>query len=79
MKIYTLFKGREVELENKIKQKNSMSKTMQILFGVVAFLVVIFVLIPMLPNTFYIHTIVLIGTIIAAILWVLSLGGISLP
>ncbi len=56
-----------------------MSKTIQILFGVVAFLVVVFFLIPMLPNTFFIHTIVLVGVIIAAIIWVLSLGGISLP
>lgn len=52
---------------------------MQILFGVVAFLVVVFVLIPMLPNVFFIHTIVLVAVIIAAILWVLSLGGINLP
>lgn len=56
-----------------------MSKTLQIAIGVVAFLVVLFVLVPMLPAMFYIRTIVTVGVIIAAILWVLSLGGINLP
>lgn len=56
-----------------------MSKTIQVLIGVIAFLVVIFVLVPMLPAMYFIREIVTIGVIVAAILWVLSLGGVSLP
>jgi hypothetical protein len=56
-----------------------MSKTIQILLGVLAFLVVVLVLVPMLPAIYYIRTIVTVGVVIAAIIWVLNLAGINLP
>jgi len=56
-----------------------MSKTIQILLGVIAFLVVILILVPMLPATYFIKQIVTVGVVIAAIIWVLNLGGIVLP
>lgn len=56
-----------------------MSKTMQIVVAVIAVVVVLFVLIPMLPSIYYIRTIVLVGVVIAVIVWVLSLAGIKLP
>lgn len=61
------------------KDKKPMSKTMQIVFGVIALLVVFFILIPLLPNVFYIKTIVEVIVVIVAIIWALSLGGINLP
>lgn len=56
-----------------------MSKTVQALLGIVGFLVVILVLVPMLPTIYFIREVVLIGVIIAAIIWVFNFSGINLP
>ena len=55
------------------------SKTFQVLAAVVVFFIVLVFLVPMLPNEFYIRTIVLVGVILAAIWWLFSLVNIRIP
>lgn len=55
-----------------------MTKLSQVLIGVVAFIVIFFILVPLLPDIYFLQLIARAVLVIIAIVWVMRLGGIDI-